>query len=239
MINQLIRYAPALQLIRQAGFRKICEIGSGQNGICKFLDQQVVGIDIDFKDYREDGRIDIHPNLTPVFGDVLKGTGFADQEFDLALCVDMLEHLQKSDRERALRETLRIGRNAYIALPQGNHALACDRWLAGFLVRRGKTPPVWLYEHLDLEFPDEGEIEGILASIPDVEYQVMANDNIQFHKLIVLLEILKFGRLSERVSRWRITRTLLRPFNSGKAYRRIYLVSRTGVKNASGQNSGS
>lgn len=228
MINQLIRYAPAIRWISRARFGRICEIGSGQNGICKFLDQQVVGIDIDFKDYREDGRIDIHPNLTPVYGDVLSGTGFAHQEFDLVLCVDMLEHLRKSDRERALKEVLRIGRNAYIALPQGSHALACDRWLADFLERRGRTPPAWLFEHLDLEFPQAGEIESILASMPGIEFKTLANDNVRFHQLVVLLEIYRFGRLSERLSKWRLVRALLRLCNAGKAYRRIYLVSRTG-----------
>ena len=226
MINQLIRYEPAIRLIRKEGYKNICEIGSGQNGICKFIEHRITGIDINFRDYRDDGQVSIHPNLTPVFGDILKGTNFKDQEFDLVLCVDMLEHIRKQDRERAIKEILRIGRNAYIALPVGKHALACDRWLGEFLVRHGKVPPEWLFEHLDLEFPEDGEIERILESDPSVGYRTVPNDNVLFHKLIVLAEIFRFGRLSVRVSKWRIAQPLTRLFNGGKAYRAIHLVSR-------------
>jgi hypothetical protein len=226
MINQLIRYEPAIRWIKKKGYQKICEIGSGQNGICKFIDQNIVGVDINFRDYRDDGKIDIHPNLTPVFGDILQGTQFADREFDLVVCVDMLEHIGKQDRERAIKEILRIGKNAFIALPVGKHALACDQWLGDVLVRRGKVPPAWLFEHLDLEFPEDGEIERILESHPDVSYRTFPNDNVVFHKIVVLMEILRFGRLSIRLSRWRIIQPLMRLFNGGKAYRGIYLVSR-------------
>lgn len=225
MINQLIRYEPALRLIKQAGYKKICEIGSGQNGICKFLDQEIVGVDIDFKDYQEDVKINIHPNLLPIRGDILEGTRFVDQEFDLVICVDMLEHIHKSDRERAIKEILRIGKNAYIALPVGKYALACDRWLGDFMKKRGKVPPGWLYEHLDLEFPLDGEIERILDSNHQITFRILPNDNITFHKIVVLIEFFRFGRASDRLSRWKMVRPLMRPFNSGKTYRCIYLVS--------------
>ncbi len=225
MINQLIRYEPALRLIASTGFNKICEVGSGQNGICKFLDQQIVGIDINFKDYQDKGEIRIHPNLTPVFGDILAGTGFRDQEFDLVVCVDMLEHIPKLDRQRAIQEILRIGKHAYIALPEGQPALACDRWLADFLVGRGRTPPEWLFEHLDREFPQDFEVGDILNAIPDTVFTTFTNDNVLFHKIVILLEIYKFARLSDRISRIRWLRTLLRPFNSGDTYRRIYVAS--------------
>lgn len=225
MINQLIRYEPALRMIASSGFDKICEIGSGQNGICKFLDQKIVGVDINFKDYQDQGEIRIHSNLRPVFGDILAGTGFRDKEFDLVICVDMLEHIPKLDRQRAIQEILRIGKHAYIALPEGQPALACDRWLADFLVRRGRTPPEWLFEHLDHDFPEAFEVGHILNAIPDVVYTTSVNDNVAFHKLVVLLEIYKFARFSDRISRRGWLRNFLRPFNAGQTYRRIYVVS--------------
>ncbi|HJV48599.1 MAG TPA: methyltransferase domain-containing protein [Geothrix sp.] len=225
MINQLIRYEPALRWIARSGFQKICEVGSGQNGICKFLDQKIVGMDINFKDYQEQGEIRIHSNLAPIFGDILAGTAFRDQEFDLVICVDMLEHIPKSDRQRAIQEIIRIGKHAFIALPEGHPAQACDRWLADFLVRRGRTPPEWLFEHLDHDFPEAFEVGRILDAIPDVVYTTYANDNVAFHKWVVLLEIYKFARFSDRISRHRWIGNLLRPFNAGQTYRRIYQVS--------------
>lgn len=225
MINQLIRYEPALRWITNNGFAKICEIGSGQNGICKFLDQHVVGLDINFKDYQDQGQIRIHPNLTPILGDILAGTSFPDREFDLVVCVDMLEHIPRLDRPRAIQEILRIAKHAYIALPEGQSALACDRWLAEFLVRRGRTPPEWLFEHLDRDFPEAFEIGKILKTIPGVVFTNFGNDSVTFHKLVVLLEIYKFAHFSDRISRLGWLRPLLRPFNAGHTYRRIYLAS--------------
>lgn len=228
MINQLIRYEPAIRLVEANGYARICEIGSGQNGICKFIDRRVTGIDKDFKDYREDGVVDIHPNLVPHRGDILEGTPFADQEFDLVLCVDMLEHLEKRDRERAIREILRIGKVAYIALPIGTQALDCDRWLGEYLLRKGRKPPGWLYEHLDLDFPMEGEIEAILDAVPGVSYRVIPNDNIAFHKFVVLAEIFRFGRRSKKWSQRRWVRPILRWFDGAPSYRLIFLVAHGG-----------
>ncbi|MDP2342912.1 MAG: methyltransferase domain-containing protein [Deltaproteobacteria bacterium] len=226
MINQLIRYEPALRFMEMAGHQRLCEVGSGQNGICKFLDQDVTGIDIDFRDYQSGSGTDFHPRLTPVFGDILKGTNFADGEFDVVLCVDMLEHVAKADRPRAIKEILRMSKRAYIALPVGARALAADRWLDEVLRRIGRVPPAWLREHFDAGFPVDGEIEHILDSMPQFEYDAFDNDNILFHKFVVFLEIVRFAHLSDRISRWKIARPLMRLFNGGDAYRRVYLVTR-------------
>ena len=74
-----------------------------------------------------------------------------DGSFDAVLCLEVLEHLRRDEREPALREmvrALRPGGRLIITFPADDTALQLDRWLdTAYRARHGEAHP-WVAEHL-------------------------------------------------------------------------------------------
>ncbi|MDI6765219.1 MAG: class I SAM-dependent methyltransferase [Bacteroidota bacterium] len=128
MLNQLLRYYPVVKLINKSSPRNILELGSGSQGIGKYINQNFFGVDINFKDYF-DVQQSIIPNLQAVQaqGHYLP---FRDNVFDLVICVDMLEHVPKFSREQLIIELVRVARGqVFLSFPCGTNALKMDQKL--------------------------------------------------------------------------------------------------------------
>ena len=113
-----LRYLPVVSEIKRRKLQdsKILEIGSGSLGIIPYLKKNVDGLDIDFagpqtkmlKKIR--GRADSIP--------------FRKNSYDVAISVDVLEHLDPQVREKAIFGMLKVAKKlAVIVVPEGEDAL--------------------------------------------------------------------------------------------------------------------
>jgi len=183
-LNHLVRLAPVVELVREAGGSRVLDAGSGSAGLAPWLGGgwDVTAVDTSFDDYGAQAG-DRVAAATAVVGDV-RDLPFADASFDVAVALDLLEHVPPADRTRALRELARVARRrVVIACPAGPAALASDRELADVLA----APPGWLAEHLENGFPEVDEVAAELARFG--ELRVLPNEHTASHARLVRAEL--------------------------------------------------
>ncbi len=135
----------------------VLDAGCGEYGVAAFIDaKHVVGVDILSTDTRIDGFEFIHGSIISL--------PFDEQEFDIAVSVDVLEHLPNSLREDAVKELVRTAKRAIvIAFPSGRTAREMDQAYARELDAKGEPRPDWLAEHLANDYPEAGEIAAMIV----------------------------------------------------------------------------
>jgi Methyltransferase domain len=165
----------------------VLDIGSGSLGIAKLLGQrfQTTLLDADFTDYgAASGGAS---GADRVRGDV-RALPFGDRAFDVAIAVDLLEHLPAGDRLAAVSEICRVaGRLAVIAGPSGEEALAADRRLAEALRAKNGSVPPWLEEHLENGFPEYPQLATAASRFGAV--QLFENESIAAHTRLITAEL--------------------------------------------------
>lgn len=183
MINQLVRYAAVLPLLR--GERgSILEVGSGPDGISAYLGRRTFGLEIRFGSRPG-------PLLVPTGGSATH-LPFADGAVDVVLVMDTLEHVPAGERARCLEEAMRVARaRVIVGGPVGQRAREADHRLAAYHRARGLAVPDWLAEHLTEGAPDLGEIvEPLRAAGWTV--RATGNENLPLHLALMRLETRSF-----------------------------------------------
>ena len=188
-INHLVRFEPVLELIAQAAPHggSVLDIGSGSHGITSLLGDgfETTVLDADFTDYGAAPRDANGANW--VRGDV-RALPFGDRAFDVAVAIDLLEHLPAVDRARAVAEICRVAeRFAVIAVPSGEAALAADRRLAEDLRAKHHYVPPWLEEHLENGFPDRSQLAATASQFGAV--RLFGNESIAAHTWLIKAEL--------------------------------------------------
>lgn len=186
-LSNRIRYDPVLEHVekyRLAG-AGILEVGCGSVGITRYLNCPVTGADLDFQG----------PQL-PYLRQVRCSAGkmpFRNEEFDLTLSVDMLEHVPKDLRHSVISEMIRVSKEwIIIGVPSGKNAeswedRAWNFWhkkiqscsnplLKGRLLRRGN----FLEEHRKNGLPTESEIIKDIndASMDSADISIVHNQSV-------------------------------------------------------------
>jgi hypothetical protein len=129
----------------------VLEVGSGGLGIAPYLKMPVTGVDVEFKP-------PFHPLLTKVVGKAEK-LDFADKSFDVVISSDMLEHLPKELREKAIFEMTRVSRlGVIIGVPCGAAAAEHDMELRGKYLKVNKKDFPFLKEQVEYGLPDKTDI---------------------------------------------------------------------------------
>jgi SAM-dependent methyltransferase len=193
-LNHLVRLAPVVELVREAGGREVLDAGSGSAGVAPWLGDcwEVTAVDTSFDDYgaATGGRV---AAARAVVGDV-RELPFEDRSFDVAVAVDLLEHVPPADRPVALCELARVARRrVVVACPAGQAALAADRDLAGALA----VAPAWLAEHLDNGFPEVADVAAELGRFGAV--RTIPNEHTASHARLVRAELSPLLFLPTRV----------------------------------------
>ena len=184
MMSQLVRYAPVLSLIARVSPRRILEVGSGSQGLGKFLVRRFVGAETDFSDYTGGTRRP-SPWMLAVRADAA-ALPFAAGAFDLVLMIDVLEHVPPGVRAGLVRECARVARGALaIGFPSGGLAEAHDRQLDRWLGARGLQRPGWLAEHLRHPFPTAGEVA---VALDGARCRVLDNEWLPAHRFFLRWE---------------------------------------------------
>jgi hypothetical protein len=225
-VNLALRYYFILRLLEGEGFKAgkdtLVEIGSGPSGIGEFCEGRFIACDLKFPGA-------ISKNLLPVRCDVVC-LPFKDNCFDFVLSSDMIEHLDKHIREKAICEMIRIARkNIILAFPDGIKAQECDWKLYNHFRKNRKLVPPWLEEHIRQghTFPMEDEIGKILKK-KGPNFEVFKQENLTLHAWMVKIETLPvINNLKWLMRRYSLNHIwkVLSPFiNFGKGYRKIFLV---------------
>lgn len=184
MLNQLVRYAPLLRLLRgEPG--TLLEVGSGADGIASYLRRRAFGLEIDFGGPPGEWLIPVRGTATHL--------PFADRSVDTVLIMDTMEHIPPPLRRAALDEAMRVARaRVVVGGPMGPRARAADVALAAHYEKRGLELPSWLREHLQERAPDVEDVaEPFRESGWDV--RVEGNENVRAHVGLLKFETTWFG----------------------------------------------
>jgi len=232
MINQVIRYVPIVNILKNGYLRsgiKILEVGSGSNGIGDYIQFEFVGCDIKFE-----GKI--NPNLLPVIGSA-ELLPFRDNIFDAVVSSDMLEHIENKKRAKVIDELVRISKDLIIiGCPCGKKSESCEQKIALWYQLTRRKYPDWLSEHLENGLPSESEIRSILNE-KKLSYHVVNNENTLVHLLVIIFESTPIiGNVLSKLARLFLTILTIKPtifkfLNFGTPYRKIFTISRRVMNN--------
>ncbi|TLZ63829.1 MAG: methyltransferase domain-containing protein [Methanobacteriota archaeon] len=165
LLDPWIRYRPAVQLLEgQTGdLQRTLDVGSGENGLARFLGREVVGVDLDFP---ATVRWSNHPaTLLRAIRATATALPFRDGAFDTVVSMDMIEHLPTGERPKALREMLRVARRtAIVGFPYGRRSREFDR--SALAVERDRGIELgWRQEHVLRGTPGEEFHDEIIRTV--------------------------------------------------------------------------
>src|SRR3989344_7043291 len=148
-----LRYYPVVTAIKKLSLAdsKILEIGSGSLGIVPYLKREIDGVDVDFSGPKTKllNKIKGKANNLP----------FAKNSYDVAISVDVLEHLNKEERFDAIYENLRAAKHlAVIVVPVGELAQEQDRKLDEYFFKKFGRRNQYLKEHVSNGLPKTEEV---------------------------------------------------------------------------------
>jgi hypothetical protein len=111
---------------------------------------------------------------------------FQDNEFDVVVASDVLEHIPPDLRETVIAESLRVARKlAILGFPCGKAAWESDQSLLAAYVQSKMTPPSWLTEHMEAPFPEP----ELFEEVDGWEVQQLGNESIAFHTWMIRREM--------------------------------------------------
>lgn len=220
-----MRYMPARLLLDGKNYRKILDVGSGDKGLAQFTDRTIYGLDTAFESPAE--------NLIPIVGSVLK-VPFDDNSFDLVVSVDVLEHLPRELRQKALNEIMRVSSDTIVVgCPAGEKAEEIDRTTLKEYFHGNREEAVWwLRDHVNNGLPSVSELEEYIAKAAKkfdklVVTKKEKNINIKvyqgFINLFMTQRRIFFPLLSRRMVKY--LKYFYQIFNFGQTYRTIFIIN--------------
>jgi hypothetical protein len=227
MINQIIRYKPVIDFIKKRKKYSLCEIGSGNQGVGKFLNVNFIGVDSFFNDYDEERKINKNKKMKQILAKANK-IPIKTSSIDLVFSLDTFEHIEKKEREKSLNEILRIAKEfVIIGFPCGKNYIEIDNMINKLYCIFNKKPPLWLEEHLKIDYNEEFFMDEILKR-KGFDFYSIKNENVWVHFFVIIIEGLPFfNRISDFISKNKTSSFyyLLDFLNFGKCYRKIYFIN--------------
>jgi hypothetical protein len=222
MLNWAARYYPIVRILKSHGLfddASLLEIGSGPIGIGRFRKIPFIGCDLSFP----------FPPLWPMTPMIASAAQlpFKDNEFDIVLASDVLEHIPPDLRKTVIGEALRVTRKlAIFAFPSGPLAWKSDQDLYNHYLEGKMPPPGWLSEHMEAPFPGD----ELFQEIHGWDTRQIGNESIRFHTWMMRKEMSgRFVRASSIAMRVAplLVEALLRRADHAPFYRQIFVLSRT------------
>jgi SAM-dependent methyltransferase len=191
-LHQICRYSPVLCLIHETPGETLLDVGSGSAGLAALVRPpwRVTAVDNSFDDYGGAAG-PAADSVRRLLGDA-RDLPFEDRSFDVAVSVDMVEHLAPADRATALGELARVARRRVIVTcPVGPTNELVDRRLAAFHRGRGQQSPEWLVEHLRHALPRRAELAEALSGFGSVS--VSGTSNAKMGLRLFMMESTRWG----------------------------------------------
>ena len=222
-----LRYLPIVDAIKSLEKNlTILEVGSGGLGIVPYLNREVTGVDIAF-------NLPIHPKLRQV-KDSVTHLPFRDTSFDIVISVDMLEHLEKKERIKAVDEMLRVARKKiFVSVPCGKYAYKQDLYLDKYFREKYGSRYQFLEEQVTLGLPEEKDIyDKIVMKAKErkrpINLEVFGNENLNL-RLFLMKGFISKNLLANLFFRKILLFALpiLRLYSNEPTYRKLFVVTLT------------
>ena len=220
-----LRYIPVVKVLKKLKLdrSKILEVGSGSLGITPYLKREIDGLDVNFSG----------PQSQLV--NKIKGTAdkipFRKNSYDVVISVDVLEHLPKEAREKAVTEHLRVAKKlAIIVVPIGELSEKQDEELHKRWGKIFKEPNQFLEEHVQHGLP---RIDEILVQIDKSSGKIGKSAKVTSSPLLNLKirNILMKTWISKNkylyylyLKGYLLLLPVLKFANFGQCYRRIFVI---------------
>ncbi len=182
-----IRYLPILKELGRhpERYETLLEVGSGPIGVSIHTKKNVTGVDLDTGGPH-------FPNMKMVKGDAT-ALPFADASFDLVIALDVLEHMPRAMRAKAVAEALRVAKKrVYVGCPCGPVA---REWEAKVYRRLQERIAAWngkpedlekfkkrfwyLVEHTQNVLPDRGDLVECLKLAGAGRWTLIENESVK------------------------------------------------------------
>jgi len=211
---------------------RIIEIGSNCQGIGYYLRMKITGIDLSCnqEDIMSYGKyLDFHQCDATALN-------FDDNSFDIAISVDMLEHLNQEQRKNAIKEMIRVSKKwVILALPfSGQTETYEERLNQLFKKRYGKGNPA-LEEHRKNGLPDFAEFINIIRNEAakakyDVNIKVLSNLNLKWWYIAQYIETIPVIPYVHRIL-LPLVKPIFKIMNQEPTYRKIIILNLTSELN--------
>lgn len=221
-ITIALRYLPIMDDIKKSykNTKTILEVGSEINGITTYFPKAVTGVDINF-DYSKRNKY-----LTPIKASALK-LPFPDNSMDYVLSVDMLEHIPRINRLKAVSEMVRVSKfKVYLSFPTGKKSEDADKELYEYFLKKRGEEYQYLKEHVELGLPDIGEVRKFLNSVKNSKLKVLKNTNLRVWKTLLKLGLSGDKFKSSLYRRLLILLPILKHLNFGPTYRVLFILEK-------------
>ena len=220
-----LRYYPVVQAIKKLNLSdsKILEIGPGSLGIIPYIKREIDGVDIDFSGPQTKmlNKIKGRANSLP----------FGKNSYDVAISVDVLEHLNKEERQGAIFEVLRVAKRlAVIVVPVGALAEEQDKKLDEYFFKKFGFRNQYLKEHVSNGLP---KTEEVLVSVDKALRKLNKKAKVESYSNLNLFvrEILMRTWISKNrffyyfyLKGFLLLLPLLKLLNFGNCYRRVFVI---------------
>lgn len=146
--DSALRYIPVVNILKSKDLTnsKILEVGSGSLGIVPYIRRKIDGVDVDFGG-PQTGL------LNKIKGSAQKLL-FRKNSYDVVISVDVLEHLEKTLRNEAIYEILRVASKlAIFVVPTGLNAQLQDKKLNTVWEKTHGNQNQFLQEHVKYGLP--------------------------------------------------------------------------------------
>ncbi len=217
-----LRYLPAVDVLKKVKNEqnKILEVGSGDLGITPYYKKSVTGLDVEY------GNRPSKLLKKIKFGG--KNFPFGDNEFDVTVSVDNIEHLPASEREFFLKEILRVTKKEIILVaPCGRLSYEHDIKLRDLFYGIHKKRDKFLEDHKRNGLPEADDLISMLKTSADAlnkNIKITKNEkslNLKVRYFIMKCKISENVFLSVLYYAFLFVLPLRRFLNYGNCYRRI------------------
>ena len=220
-----LRYYPVVKAIKKLNLEdsKILEVGPGSLGIIPYLKREIDGVDVDFSGPKTKllNKIKGKANNLP----------FAKNAYDVAIFVDVLEHLRKEERQDAIYEILRVTKRlVVIVAPVGELAQEQDKKLDEYFFKKFSKRNQYLIEHVSNGLP---KTEEVLVFIDKSLRKLNKKAKVESYPNLNLFvrEILMKTWISKSkffyyfyMKGFLLFLPLLKLLNFGNCYRRVFVI---------------
>ena len=220
-----LRYYPVAKAIKKLNLEdsKILEVGPGSLGIIPYLKREIDGVDVDFSGPKTKllNKIKGKANNLP----------FAKNAYDVAISVDVLEHLRKEERQDAIYEILRVTKRlVVIVVPVGELAQEQDKKLDEYFFKKFGRRNQYLEEHVSNGLPKTEEVlvfvdKSLRKLAKKAKVESFPNLNLFVREILMRTWISKskfFYYLY--LKGFLLLLPLLRILNFGNCYRRVFVI---------------
>lgn len=181
LINK-VRYSKILEKRKELLINKysILEVGACESGIASYLKRPVTGLNLVDVEATNKWLNTTTCNMIDI--------DYSSNSFDYVLSVDVLQHLSREERIKAIAEMLRVAkREVIIVCPCGKMATRYDIHLHNNYIKSNRSIPKWLRDQVQRGLPEVGELLSDVRQF-GYKFEIYSNESLMQHYASIMLD---------------------------------------------------